>query len=114
MAMTRRTTEREILDDLQDMLFRHGYPLQDGYLGAYVTLFLNAREIGGPTGDQILDVMEAREATANEHARTNVPALAGAWSHWWALLDHALPRRVLSLGPRGPFDDHRPQANSGD
>jgi hypothetical protein len=98
-------TEDEILDRLEEMLFHHGYPLQDGYITGYTALFLNAYRIGGPMGDQIRDVMFARGAADNEHARTNVPALASAWSNWWALLEATVMRKTLSLGPRGPYDD---------
>jgi hypothetical protein len=99
------STQDEILNDLEQQLFQHGHPMQVGYRDNYVRLFLNARAIGGPYGDQIRDVMNARDTGNNEHARINVPALCEAWTAWWQLLDTALPIQLLTLGPREPFED---------
>jgi hypothetical protein len=46
------------------------------------------------------------------HAEINLPALCEAWSHWWLLLDDGLGRNLLTLGPRGPYEDFAPKKAS--
>ena len=103
-------TEGAIIDKLHTLLTHSGHPLQAGYLAGYVSLFLNAYKLGGPRGEHLYDVLEARGLMQDHHAEINLPALCEAWSHWWALLDDGLRRDLLTLGPRGPYDDLAPRA----
>lgn len=106
-------TESRIMDKLQVMLSHGGHPLHAGYVAGYVSLFLNAYKLGGPKGDHIFDVLQARGASEDKLAQVNLPALCEAWSHWWALLDECLRRQMLTLGPRGPYDDFVPRPGPG-
>ena len=98
-------SEAKILDKLQVLLFNGGHPLKGGYVSGYASLFVNAYKLGSPKGEHIFEVMRERGAMEDHHAEINVPALCEAWSHWWALMDDCLRRQMLTLGPRGPYDD---------
>jgi hypothetical protein len=85
----------DIVDRVESLLKVGGYPMQDGYVGQYVRLFLRAYRAGEPMAGQLTSALVSRGVLGR-----NQEVLCEAWSHWWELLGVALQEGQLKWGDR--------------